>query len=126
MNLQVVNAVVIERIKPLMTRDNDGTPNRASFRARTKAYHNNKPRIYVWLVGSNILEDLSERPELDSDNPYYGLMADIVAHTGIQGEIKSTWNKKAGCQCGCCPGFVIKSTEIPLGHVDIHVQVIIK
>ena len=70
-----------------------------------------KGRIYIFTSGENILENLQNRrtrPHKEyrsilSDALQLGGMnkndADIVAKT-------ASWSQKAGCRCGCSPGFI--------------------
>jgi len=76
-----------------------------------------KTRVYVW-PSESMMDNLMER----RDRPYkdwkpfvlkalemFGVRADSVG-----------WSQKAGCNCGCSPGFVVKGQHRP--GFDIHVS----
>lgn len=84
----------------------DNRPNRERSSSRT--------RVYVFPKGENVLENLCNRFSRPS-KAYKHFLPEIFekAFPEMKWEdrramIKKTfWNQRAGCACGCSPGFVI-------------------
>lgn len=64
------------------------------------------PRLSFWLQGQNVIENLVNR----GNEPWKlvkPLLKDVFEANDLtvaeSGKVK--WNRKAGCQCGCSPGF---------------------
>lgn len=89
-----------------------------------------KSRIYVWPKGETILENLENRrsrpvsimrplvkqlvEELDPVSP------NIMS--GARYTIR--WSQKAGCRCGCSPGFILDGWGPKLSGYDVHVDMV--
>lgn len=80
-----------------------------------------RSRVYVWPVGETILENLQNRrnrPVAD----YRRVVTKELRDAGLHGELK--WSQKAGCGCGCSPGFVYEAPiYVDERPCDIHVHV---
>lgn len=83
-------------------------------------------KVFVAPQGESILEQLTNRRNRPSD-VYGALLKDrvrdeLVKHGVFPADAKFTmqWSQKAGCQCGCSPGFVVRGTTT---GVDIYVDV---
>lgn len=78
-----------------------------------------KPRVYVWAEGETILENLQNRRSRPiSQYREWALIA--MAERGMKGELR--WSQKAGCSCGCSPGFIVDRLA-GFGWNDLHVSV---
>src|SRR4051812_49149160 len=67
--------------------------------------HLSKPRLYVSLEGEGVLDDFANR----FDRPvraYRPFAEAALRQLGIDYE-KLAWSQKAGCSCGCSPGFIV-------------------
>ena len=71
--------------------------------------YNAKPRIYVWLASETVGESLAGRFQRDK-RTYRAFAKAVLAELGIA-DAKFHWSQKAGCSCGCSPGFVLMSTD---------------
>lgn len=74
--------------------------------ARKKEKYGSKPRIYIFLSGETIWENLDAR----WDRPYREyrkLLPEIYGLFNIPADAKASWSQKAGCSCGCSPGFIL-------------------
>jgi len=81
---------------------------------RKKTGKSGYTRVYFFPTEENIVENVLNR----WDRPYkayrallpYALMAE-----GVPGDVTrdAVWSQRAGCSCGCSPGFIIKRTGIP-------------
>lgn len=66
-----------------------------------------KARIYFSLDGYSVLDNLFNR----GSEPHAIVKPFIVPMAleamGLSPDTKVTWSRKAGCQCGCSPAFVV-------------------
>ena len=80
-----------------------------------------KARVYVWPQGENVIENLKNR----RSRPYHEwwrLLHPLFEEYGIDPQ-KVRWSQKAGCSCGCSPGFVDESGVL---KGDLHVDLIVE
>lgn len=89
----------------------DHNPRRLNSRSKT--------RIFVWPKGETIRENLMNRRE----RPAKLWKPVALKAAAAMGLTKSSlmWSQKAGCSCGCSPGFIVKGDFRP--GFDIHVDV---
>jgi hypothetical protein len=64
------------------------------------------PRIYFFHVGENVLDNLAHRHDRPTEL-YKNLLEEIFEKYGIDKKAECIWKQKAGCKCGCSPGFVL-------------------
>lgn len=64
-----------------------------------------KVRIYIDLAGENILENLQKRRSRPV--ALYRELLGQVREAYNLGQGKIGWSQKAGCSCGCSPGFIV-------------------
>lgn len=77
-----------------------------------------KPRLYISIAGENILENFAYRMDRPTQL-YRQVLPEIFEKLGLPPETKASWNQKAGCSCGCSPGFVLTIPRKRLGkHKD--------
>lgn len=66
-----------------------------------------RTRVYVSGSGAfDVLEDLRDRFR----RPYVAwrpLVLDVLKSLGYE-DLKLRWSQRAGCSCGCSPGFIIE------------------
>ena len=65
-----------------------------------------KSRLYVSVDDENMAENFAfrwDRPWTE----YRKLMPEILQRLGLPEDTKYNWSQKAGCSCGCSPGFVL-------------------
>ena len=93
---------------------------------------NEKPgrytRVYIWPENFNVLDDLLERASgsfemRDRRWEFYRkeVMPGVLARLG-QPDLKFRFERKAGCACGCSPGFVL--TNHKGSEVAVTIQVV--
>ena len=74
-------------------------------------------RVYVYSTGPfNVLEDLMNRYRRPA-HLWRPVTHEAMARIGIVGRL--TWSQKAGCSCGCSPGFI--SNAVRGGDFSIRV-----
>ena len=76
-----------------------------------------KTRVYVWPKGETLLENLQNR----HNRPYVAMKPFALKAAEALSVVvdKLGWSQKAGCSCGCSPGFVVQGQHRP--GFDIHV-----
>lgn len=68
--------------------------------------HNKKTRVYVYFSNETVSENFVERRWRPIDE-MSELMPQILESVGLDPEMKFRWSQKAGCSCGCSPGFIL-------------------
>lgn len=63
-----------------------------------------RARVFVFLAGESILENLTTRWQQPS-KAYRPLVQAELRDAGITGKL--AWSQRAGCGCGCSPGFIV-------------------
>jgi len=79
-----------------------------------------KSRIY-FFVKETILENLENR-RCRPHTEYLKLVPDVLKSVPIlriPNDIKVKWSQKAGCHCGCSPGFILDNYFGKDIYVDI-------
>lgn len=81
-------------------------------------------RVYVWLP-ETVLENLENRRNRDVKTLRAVALQGLQQH-GFSVDLSDLrWSQKAGCGCGCSPGFVLGQRLFngDEGYVDVHVNV---
>lgn len=78
-----------------------------------------KARVYFWPKGENLLQNLTNRRNRPI-NLWRELLPAALKQASILCSTGNVWSQKAGCGCGCSPGFVLNGPQ----GVDVHVTVI--
>lgn len=86
-----------------------------------------KPRVY-FFHDESILENLENRRSRPY-NEYRKLMPEVLKKANknpdfadIPENTKAAWSQKAGCSCGCSPGFILQTDNVCLEGVEIFVE----
>jgi hypothetical protein len=79
--------------------------------------------IYVWLEGENVLKNLMNRRDRPS-KAYKEFVLPLglkeLGYTEEEAKAiikKAYWSQKAGCRCGCSPGFLTKGMKEGEAHI---------
>jgi hypothetical protein len=82
----------------------------------TRKDRSKKARIYIWPVNETLCDNLINR----HCRPVAMYRKDILPTVlGLIGGTSAHWDQKAGCSCGCSPGFVVDDVY----GLEVHVQV---
>ena len=95
------------------------TENKRIARARSfpNSRYNAKTRIYVFQAKETILDNLINRRSRPRD-----LYRALVEQVYPELTRSMRWSQKAGCSCGCSPGFIVDHTVREDGKpVDIFI-----
>ena len=67
-----------------------------------------KSVLYFFPVGETIIDNLAMRRKRPIKE-FRALIPEVCAAVGLNmADHKFSWSQKAGCSCGCSPGFVVK------------------
>ena len=70
-------------------------------------------RIYIFLEGETVWQNLENRHERPYTIYKKELLPQILEQLKAQGidltGQKISWSQRAGCNCGCSPGFVVSN-----------------
>ena len=80
------------------------------------------PRIYIWIKGETILQNLANRRSRPHRMYRERVLPTVFAKLGWDAKTKVRWSQYAGCSCPCSPGFVVTGMR-PHPPMDIHVTV---
>lgn len=66
-------------------------------------------RVYVDEVGETILDNLRDRNGRPT-KAYKTAVLEALKHIELEG-YRVCWSQRAGCGCGCSPGFILRSPD---------------
>ena len=82
-----------------------------------------KTRVYIWPEGETVIQNLMARRSRPL-NEYRGLLREAFRKMDVdQSRVTYRWSQKAGCGCGCSPGFIVDGWDPALDGKDVHVSV---
>jgi len=91
------------------------------LRRRDRSEKAKKPRIYLFAENYNPIEDMKSGERWNKPHlQIKPLLAEVFRRLGH--EIVGwtfTWNQKAGCGCGCSPGFVVGGCPTNIEIFDV-------
>lgn len=78
-------------------------------------------RVYIWPVGETVIEQLytrRQRPYKDWANVLPKVLSLVAPHSWeVKGQFR--WSQKAGCSCGCSPGFILRD----FSSFDVYIHI---
>lgn len=63
--------------------------------------------IYIDLIGANIKKEIREKKDNYWTVYKHEVIPSVLEQANLPLNTKVIWSKKAGCSCGCSPGFLI-------------------
>ena len=66
-----------------------------------------KARVYIFPKGEGVFANLVNRFDRPAKLYRTEVMPAVLEEMGLDPTTKFVWNQKAGCSCGCSPGFII-------------------
>jgi hypothetical protein len=94
--------------------------------SQTKRKKTGKPgytRVYFFPSDETVLENMQNRHDRPYET-YRSLLPLVLMAEGVPGDVSrdAVWSQRAGCSCGCSPGFIIKRRGITSDY-DVFVNV---
>lgn len=90
---------------------------------RFRGGHKVKSRVYVWPQGESLIDNLMNRRSRPI-NDFRSVASRALSGMGVDlAKIEMKWSQKAGCSCGCSPGFVIDGFDLKIDGRDVYVDV---
>lgn len=80
----------------------------------------NKTRVYIFVKGETVLENLQNRRHRPVTVYKKEIIPQLKAH--FPDGVKFSWSQKAGCSCGCSPGFIVHGDVGREIYVDLEVK----
>ncbi len=80
---------------------------------RTSSGKPRKPRAYIFEQGESILDNLARRrcrPPVDIYRVALKRGLEQLGENNPGAASTAVWSQKAGCSCGCSPGFILDTT----------------
>lgn len=76
-------------------------------------------KVYIFVVGESLLCNLMNRHSRPEQLYRAEVMPKVLAEMGLPPETQYRWSQRAGCKCGCSPGFVIGNSFGRAVYVDV-------
>jgi hypothetical protein len=94
-------------------------PNYQQTRSRFKS----KPRVYVYPAQETIMENLANRRSRPL-NTYRAALRKGLSELGVDlSRVDYKWSQKAGCSCGCSPGFIVDGWDPAIADKTVHIAI---
>ncbi len=92
------------------------------LQAETKKYYH-KSRVSIFPEGETLLENLQNRRSRPF-KAYRKLVEQTLDSLGAdRSKLDIKWSQKAGCSCGCSPGFIIDGFVEKLHRKNLYLTV---
>lgn len=75
---------------------------------RGRPFRPQKSKIYISVSGESVIQNLMNRRQRPYTSYKKELMPEILEKCNLPKDTKVSWSQKAGCACGCSPGFIIQ------------------
>jgi len=88
---------------------------------RRNAWFKTKTRVYVHPVNETIFENLVNRRSRPL-NTYREALRKGLSELGVDiSKVDYKWSQKAGCSCGCSPGFIVDGWDPAIANKNVWV-----
>lgn len=92
-------------------------------RRMQRGYWKRRSRIHVFPEGETIMENLANRRSRPI-KLYRRVAEEALGSLGVNmGMVDFRWSQKAGCSCGCSPGFVVDGFDQAFEGSDVYVTI---
>jgi len=75
-------------------------------RNKSRRYPRPKSRIYCWFENDSVLDHLVRRRNMPT-KLLRQIIPSVFEKLDIDPKMSFRWSQKAGCKCGCSPGFIL-------------------
>ena len=82
-----------------------------------------KTRIYIWTEGETLEENLFNRRSRPLGLYRQSAFMALDKLKIDRSKMSVKWSQKAGCGCGCSPGFIVDGWDSKLDGNDLHVTI---
>jgi len=82
-----------------------------------------KTRVYIHPKNESILENIMNRRSRPRDQYKQVLLEGLTMIDVDLSRITYRWSQKAGCSCGCSPGFIIDGYDPNIGGKNVWIEV---
>ena len=82
-----------------------------------------KSRVYIFPKNESVLDQFINRRSRPL-NVYRDILRQGLSSIGIDlNNISYKWSQKAGCPCGCSPGFIIDCFDKNIYKKDVYIDI---
>jgi hypothetical protein len=74
---------------------------------RGRRARSERSKIFIFPEGETVLQNLANRRHRPSTAYKKEVIPQILEKAGLPADTKVSWSQKAGCSCGCSPGFLL-------------------
>jgi hypothetical protein len=82
-----------------------------------------KVRLFVFHSKETIIENVIGRRKRNVTLYREVLLPQVFKKLKLPPNIRASWSQKAGCSCGCSPGFILDTLPLRRGYDAIYVKV---
>ena len=91
------------------------------IRQEPRSRFRTKSRVYVWPKNESVIENFVNRRSRPL-NLYRQALREGLSNAGVDlSNVDYRWSQKAGCSCGCSPGFIVDGYDPVLYGKDVHI-----
>ena len=92
------------------------------IRQEPRSRFRTKSRVYVWPKNESVIENFVNRRSRPL-NLYRQALREGLSNAGVDlSNVDYRWSQKAGCSCGCSPGFIVDGYDPVLYGKDVHIE----
>ena len=82
-----------------------------------------RTKIFIWPEGETLLDNLENRRNRPL-KAFRRVAMEVLDNMGVdKSRLEIKWSQRAGCACGCSPGFIVDGWIEKLHRKDLHVTV---
>lgn len=82
-----------------------------------------KVRLFIHPESENILDNMSNRHDRPHKAYRKFVLPVVLERLKLQFIPGATWSQKAGCSCGCSPGYILDIDPLKVGFEAIWVTI---
>jgi hypothetical protein len=82
-----------------------------------------KTRVYVHPTGETVLENFKNRRSRPLNTCREALRTGLSALGVDLSRVDYKWSQKAGCSCGCSPGFIVDGWDAAIAGKNVWVEI---
>jgi hypothetical protein len=71
-----------------------------------------RARVYFFPKGETVLENFAYGRRNRPIAALRALLPEVYEQTKLEPDCQAIWSQKAGCSCGCSPGFILKGVAL--------------
>jgi hypothetical protein len=90
--------------------------------SREAELYGRKTKIYIFIKNETLIQNLLERHSRPNKEYKKQIIPTLIKDGILPSDAIVTWSQKAGCSCGCSPGFIVKNDTSKEIFIDIEIS----